>query len=102
LAEIRLRVGLYLLQDHRGDLRRRVLLAARLHARVAPGARDDLVRDDLPLPAPLGLLGAHEALDGEDGVRRVRPGLPLGNRPDEALAALRERDDGRSGPAALG
>src|SRR6187551_3351796 len=43
LAEIRLGVGLQLLQDHRGDLRRRGLLAARLHARVASGAGDDLV-----------------------------------------------------------
>ena len=35
LAEVGLGVGLELLQDHRGDLRRRVLLAARLDARVA-------------------------------------------------------------------
>src|ERR1044071_6252098 len=41
LAEIALGVGLELLQDHRGDLRRRGLLAARLHARVAAGAGDD-------------------------------------------------------------
>ena len=44
LAEVGLGVGLELLQDHRGDLRRRVLLAAGLHARVAAGAGDDLVR----------------------------------------------------------
>src|SRR5918996_1091213 len=35
LAEIGLGVRLELLQDHRRDLRRRVLLAARLHARVS-------------------------------------------------------------------
>ena len=35
LAEVRLRVRLQLLEDHRGDLRRRVLLALGLHAHVA-------------------------------------------------------------------
>ena len=39
LAEIGLGVGLELLEDHRGDLRRGVLLAAGLHARVAARAR---------------------------------------------------------------
>ncbi len=39
LAQVRLGVGLELLEDHRGDLRRRVLLAARVHARVAAGCR---------------------------------------------------------------
>jgi hypothetical protein len=71
-------------------------------ARVATGAGDDLVGDDRLLLADLGLLAAHEALDGEDGVLRVGDGLPLGDRADEALAALREGDDGGGGAAALG
>ena len=66
LAQVGFGVGLELLQDHRGDLRRRVLLAAGLHARVAVGAGDDLVGDDRLLLAHLGLLAAHEALDRED------------------------------------
>ena len=102
LAEVGLGVGLQLLQDHRGDLRRGVLLAAGLDARVAVGAGDDLVRDDRLLLAHLGLLAAHEALDGEDGVLRVGDRLALGDGADEALARLGEGDDGRRGAAALG
>jgi hypothetical protein len=49
----------------------------------------------------LGLLAAHEALDGEDGVRRVGHRLPLGDGADEPLTTLGEGDDGRSGAAAL-
>src|SRR5438876_8623573 len=39
-------VRLQLLQDHRADLRRRVLLAVGLHAHVVVRALDDLVGDD--------------------------------------------------------
>ena len=102
VAEVGLGVGLQLLQDHRADLGRRVLLAARLDARVAVRAGDDLVGDDRLLLAHLGLLAAHEALDGEDGVLRVGDRLALGDGADEALAALREGDDGRGGATALG
>ena len=101
VAEVRLGVGLQLREDHRADLRRGVLVVAGVDARVAVGAGDDLVRDDRLLLAHLGLLAAHEALDGEDGVLRVRDGLALGDRADEALAGLRERDDGRGRAAAL-
>ena len=86
LAEIRFGVGLQLLQDHRGDLRRRVLLAAGFDAGVAVGAGDDLVGDDRLLLAHLGLLAAHEALDREDRVLRVGDRLALGDGADEALA----------------
>ena len=101
VAEIGLGVGLELLQDHRADLRRAVLLAAGVHARVAVGAADDLVRDDRLLLAHLGLLAAHEALDREDGVLRIGDGLALGDGADEAVAVLREGDDGRGGAPAL-
>ena len=102
LAEIGLGVGLQLLQDHRRDLRRRVLLALGLDANVAVRALDDLVRDDLHLLGDLVELAAHEPLDREDRVLRVRHLLALGRRADEPLTVLRERDDGRRRAAALG
>ena len=86
LAEVGFGVGLELLQDHRRDLRRGVLLAAGFHAGVAVGAGDDLVGDDRLLLAHLGLLAAHEALDREDGVLRVGDGLALGDGAHETLA----------------
>ena len=86
VAEVGLGVGLELGEDHRADLRRVVLLAGGLDAGVAVRAGDDLVRDDRLLLVHLGLLAAHEALDREDGVRRVRHRLALGDGADEALA----------------
>ena len=85
-TEIGFGVGLELLEDHRGDLGRRMLLAAGLHARVAVGPGDDLVGDDRLLLAHLALLAAHEALDREDGVLGVGYGLALGDGAYEALA----------------
>jgi hypothetical protein len=102
LAEECLGVRPELLQDHRADLRRRVLLVARLHTHVAVRGLVDLVRDDLHLLRDLVELAAHEALDGEDRVLRVRDLLALCGRPDEPLAVTRERDDGRSRAPALG
>ena len=102
LAEVGLGVGLQLLEDHRGDLRRRVLLAAGLDADVAVRALDDLVRDDLHLLVDLRVLAPHEALDREDRVQGVRDLLAFRRRADEALAVTRERDDGRRGAPALG
>jgi hypothetical protein len=102
LAEVRLGVGLQLLEDHRADLRRGVVLALRLHAHVAVRAFHDLVRDDLHLLADLAELAAHEALDREDGVPGIRYLLALCGRPDEPLAVARERDHGRRGAPALG
>jgi len=101
LAEVGLRVRLQLLQDHGGNLRRRVLLAARLDARIAVRALDDLVRDDLHLLRDLAELAPHEALDRGHRVLRVRDLLTPGRSTDEPLAVLRERDDGRSRPSAL-
>ena len=101
LAQLGLGVRLQLLEDHRGDLGRRVLLAAHVHAHVAAGAGFDLVRDDRLLFLDLGLLAAHEALDREDGVLGVHDGLALGDGADEAVAAVSERDDGRGGAPAF-
>src|ERR1017187_8551731 len=79
-----------------------MLLAARLDARVAVGAGDDLVGDDRLLLAHLGLLAAHEALDREDGVLRGGDGLALGDGADEALAGGREGHDGGGRAPPLG
>src|SRR4029453_13654133 len=91
-----------LLEDHRADLRRRIVLACRLDAHVAVRALDDLVRDDLHLLRALAELAAHDGLDREDGFLRVRDLLALRGRADESLAITRERDDGRRRAAALG
>jgi hypothetical protein len=101
LAEVRLRVRLQLLQDHRADLRRCVLLAARLHPHVVVRALPDLVRHDGHLLRDLVVLPAHEALDREDRALRVRDLLAPRGRPDEPLPVPRERDDGRRGAPAL-
>jgi hypothetical protein len=102
LAEVRLGVGLQLLEDHRADLRRGVLLALRLDARVAVLALRDLVGDDRHLLRDLVRLASHEALDREDRVLRVRHLLALRGRADEPLTVVRERDHGRRRAAALG
>ena len=102
LAEVGLGVGLELLEDHRADLRRRVLLAPGLHAHVVVRALDDLVGDDLHLLRDLVELAAHEPLDRENRVLWVRDLLPACRRADEPLTVLREPDDGRSRPPTLG
>ena len=105
LAEVRLRVGLQLLEDHRGDFRRRV--------RPPVGDLDpdaiglavllDRVRDDVAAVADFRIVPAapHEALDRVDRVGRVGDRLALGQLADEALAGLVEGDDRRDRAAAL-
>ena len=102
LAEVRLSVGLELLQDHRGDLLGREVLAADLDLDAAVLAGHDLVRDLLRLGADLAEQAAHESLDRVDGVLGIDCGLTAGQLPDQALAGARERDDRRGGAAALG
>jgi len=75
LAQIGFRVGFELLQDHRADLLRGVLLAV---------DGDFIIR-------------AHLALDRADRAVRVRDGLALCHLTDHTLAGLGERDDGRGG-----
>src|SRR3954447_13575199 len=84
LAQVRLGIRLELLQQHRGDLLRRIQPPVRFHPDVAARAGHDVVRDDRLLIAHVGLLAAHEALDGKYGVRRVGARLALGERSDEA------------------
>ena len=69
--------------------------------RIAVGGFDNFVRNALLFLEYLVEFAAHEALDREDRAVRVGDLLALGGRPDEPLAVLRERDDGRSRPAAL-
>jgi hypothetical protein len=102
LAEVCLGVVLELLEDHRRDLRRCVLLAFRRHPHVVVRALYDLVGNDLHLLRDLVELAADEALDREDGVLRVRDLLALRRRADEPLAVTPERDDGRGRAPALG
>src|SRR5262249_34735720 len=101
LAEVRLRGLLQLAQDHRRDLRRRVLLAADLDADIAVRRRHDFVGHLLDLVLDLVVAPAHEALDREDGVLGVGDGLPLGHLTDQDLAVLGEGDDRRCQPAAF-
>ena len=101
LAEVVLRRLLQLLQDHRGDLGRRILLAAGLHAHVAVAGAHDGVRHHLHLLVDFIELASHEALDREDRVFGIGDGLPLGNLPDQPLAGLGEAHDGRGDAAAF-
>ena len=101
LAELRFGVGFQLLQDHRADLRRAVLLAAHVDAHVAVGAGLDLVGDDRLLLFDFGLLAAHEALDREDRVLWIHHRLPFGDGADQPLAALGEGDHRRGRAPAL-
>ena len=97
LTEIVLGCRLQLVKKHRGDLRRRILLAADLHPRIAVIRLHDLVRHAGNLLRDLAVRPAHEALDRKNGVFGVGDGLPLGNLADQPLALLRESDDGRRG-----
>ena len=47
------------------------------------------------------VVGAHFALDGDDGAVRIGDGLALGDLADEALAVLGEGHDRRSGAGAF-
>ena len=106
LAEVRLGVVPQLLQDHRADLGRRVLLAVRGRHddAVALGILLDLVGDELEGALDLRIVpaAAHEALDRVDRVRRVGDRLSLGDLADQPLTGLGEGDDRRNGPSALG
>jgi len=95
LTEVLLRGLPELLQNHRGDFRRRVLLAVRHHPRVTVRGADDLIRNHLHFLGDLVVLAAHEALDRINGVLRIGDRLPLRHLADQPLAGLGESDDGR-------
>ena len=101
LPEVLFRGLLQLLQNHRGDLGRRVFLAGGVDARVAVARAHHLIRHHLHFFRDLVVLPAHEALDREDGVLRVRHRLSLGHLADQPFARLGERHHRRRQTAAL-
>ena len=102
VAEIVLGRLLHLLEDHRGDFGRRVLLAGDLDRGEPVGAGFDLVRDALDFFLDFIHPASHEPLDGEDGLLGVGDRLALGDLADQPLAVLGERHDRRRGAAAFG
>ena len=80
LAEVCLCIALELLQNHRGDLGRRVVLAVDRHMIVAL---------------------AHVTLDGRNRAVGIRDRLVLRETPDKTLPILRKAHDGRRDAAAL-
>ena len=101
LAQVGLGGFLQLGEDHGRDFRRRVLLAADIHADVVAIAAHHVVGHHLHLFADLVVAAPHEALDGEDGVLRVGDGLALGDLSHQPFAALGERDNRGGGAGAL-
>jgi len=79
-AEVSLSVALELLQDHRADLLRSVLLTVNFHF----------------------IIRTHFALDRRDRAVGVGDGLTLCDLADHTLAGLTERDDGRGGAVTFG
>ena len=91
LAEIVFRSLLQLLQDHRRDLGRGVLLALRQHADVI-ALTDDFVGDHFHFLGDFIVAASHEPLDRVNRVLRVCNRLALGDLSDESLAGLGESD----------
>ena len=102
-AEVALRRLLHLAEDEGAGLRGRVLRALDLAVSVAVARLHDLVRHVLQVllhvlvvePAP------DQALGRKERALRVRDTLPLGRRAHQALAVVREADDGRRRARAL-
>ena len=100
LAQVVLRRLLQLLQDHRRNLRRRVLLALRNHRDVV-ALGYNLVRHHLQLVANLVHPASHKPLDGVNRVLRVGNRLTLGHLAHQPLSALRKRNNRWRRPATL-
>ena len=104
LAEMGFRGLFHLLQDESGDLRRRIGLAVGLDPGVAVRCLDDLVGDELLvlLHHRIVIAAADQALHREEGALGIGHRLALGGLADEALAIVREGNDRRRRPHALG
>ena len=106
LAEIVLRGLPHLLQNHGGDFRRAVALAAQFDVRIAVVSLGHLIGQPFGGVCHLlaAELAAHEALHGENRVLRIRNRLALRNLSDKALALFCDGDDGRcrAGPFCVG
>ncbi len=102
LAEVVLGCLTHLLQDHRGDLGRRVPPALDLDHRVAVRTLDDLVGNPGLLGVDFAELPSHEPLDREHRVDRVGYGLSAGDHPRVTLPRVCECDNGGGRPEAFG
>ena len=102
LAQILLGVGLHLRERHGAHLLGGVILALDIDDGTAALALLDLVRHSLDLGGALGVLAAHETLDGEHGVLGVGDSLVLSGLTHDAVAVGTEAHDGRGGAVALG
>jgi hypothetical protein len=97
LAQVFLGGGLHLLQDPRGNLRRRHLLVVRLDPGIAVVGLHDLVGDvaDVLLDLVLIERAPDQPLHAIECVVRVGHGLALGRGTDQDFAVVCERDHGR-------
>ena len=84
-------------QDHGGDFRRRVVLAADANLHHFVRCTLDGVGHQLLFVTHLAVTAAHEALDAEDGVAGVGDLLVLGDLADEPFALLGEANHRRGG-----
>ena len=102
VPEVRLGGLLELAQDHRGDFRRRVVLAVDVHLDQLVRPADDLVRNEFLFRCDFLVPPAHEALDRVDRTPRIGDGLALGRVADQDVALVGEGDDaGREAVAFL-
>ena len=100
-AEIGFRVGFQFLKNHGGDFRRRIALVAGFDVGVAVFAFDHFIRNAGKLILHFRIFSAHESLDGENGVFRIRDSLTFCSLPDEPFTRFRKSYNGRSGIRAL-
>ena len=100
LTQIVFRRLLQLLQNHRRDLRRGILLPLRHDHHVVPIPLD-LVRDHLQFFADLVIAPPHKPLDRVNRILRIGNSLPLSDLPHQPFAGLGESNDRRSSAATL-
>ena len=105
LAELRFRVGFQLRQDHRGNFgwRKSLFLAVHFHLdmRVTVRRLHKLVRHAVFFLVHLIELSAHETLDREHRVCRIRHRLTLCGLTNQPLTILRESNDRRRSTCAF-
>ena len=101
LTQVFLGRGTHLLQNHRRNLRRRIVPVAHLYMGIPIRGLADFVRDKLDLLLDFRILPPHEPLDGKNGVFRIGDRLTLGNLPDKTLRVLAHRNHRRREPASF-
>ena len=99
-AEVVFRRLLELLQNHRRDLRRSLLLALR-HNRHVVALAHNLIWDHLHFFVHFVIAPSHEALDRINRVFGIGNRLPLGHLPDQPLPGFGERHHRRGSAAAF-